>query len=180
MALRDLRWRPRYGIGGIDLTQTSQRLARLGIPSKMRQSGRQTTESYPIGGVLPKSLLGNRDCLVEAAKFDQSITDASKIIMKPGAQRAHADGAFKAQDCFFVPARNLVNPSSIVPRAGKIWIGSGRAINEIDGGLTVADKKSGNQPRGAQRSLVILVEAQSQACQPNCFAAVELRIGRKA
>src|SRR6516162_11762659 len=106
MALRDLRWRPRYGIGGIDLTQTSQRLARLGIPSKMRQSGRQTTESYPIGGVLPKSLLGNRDRLVEAPKLDQRITDAGKISVKRGVQRAHANAAFKARDCFFVAACN--------------------------------------------------------------------------
>src|SRR5262249_59474385 len=59
MALRDLRWCPRYRIGGIDLTQTSQRLARLGIPSQMRQSGRQTTESYPIRGSLPQTPLGN-------------------------------------------------------------------------------------------------------------------------
>jgi hypothetical protein len=72
---------PRYCKGRIDLKQTSQRLARLGIPSKMRQSGRQTTESYPIGRVLTKSPLKKRDRLVEAAKLDQGITDASKIIV---------------------------------------------------------------------------------------------------
>src|SRR6516225_9612490 len=111
MALRDLRWRP-HGIGGIDLTQASRRLARLGIPSKMRQSGRQTTESYTIGGVLPKRPLKKRDRLVEAAKLDQGMTDASKIIVMPGVQRAHANGGFKAQDCFFVLACTLVDPSS--------------------------------------------------------------------
>ena len=36
---------PKYCKGGIDLRHTSQRLARLGIPSKVSQSGRQTTES---------------------------------------------------------------------------------------------------------------------------------------
>src|SRR5215471_8985608 len=123
----------------------------------MRQSGRQATESYPIGGVLPKSLPGNRDCLVEAAKFDQGITDASKTIM---IQWAHANGTFKAQDCFFVPACKLVDPSSIVPRGRKIWIGRDCTINEIDSGLVVADKKSSNQPHDAQRSLVIFFEAQ--------------------
>src|SRR6516162_570310 len=102
MALRDPRWPPRFCKGGIDLKQTSQRLARLGIPSKMRQSRRQTTESYPIGRVLTKSPLRKPDRFVEAAKLDQGITDASKIIMNQGVQRAHANGGFKAQDCFFV------------------------------------------------------------------------------
>src|SRR5215468_8436535 len=146
----------------------------------MRQSGRQTTKSYPIGRVLTKSPLKKPDRLVEAAKLDQGITDASKIIMNGGAQRAHANGAFTAPDCFFVLACNLVDPSSNVPRGVKIWIGSDGTINEIDGGLVVADKHGGNQPGGAQRSVVILIEAQCQASQPNCFAAIELRIGRKA
>jgi hypothetical protein len=35
----------------------------------------------------------------------------------------------------------------------KIWIGRDRSINEIDGGLVVADKHGGNQPGGAQRSV---------------------------
>src|SRR5262249_35540892 len=146
MALRDPRWRPRYCKVGIDLKQTSQRLARLGIPSKMRQSGRQTTKSYRIGRVLTKSPLKKPDRLVEAAKLDQGITDASRIIMNGGAQRAHANGAFTAPDCFFVLACNLVDPSSNVPRGVKIWIGRDRSINEIDGGLVVADKHGGNQP----------------------------------
>ena len=101
--------------GGIDLRETSQRLARLGIPSKMRQSGRQTTESYPIGRVLTKRPLKKRDRLVEAAKLDQGITDASKTIVNDGVQRAHANAAFKAPDCFFVLACKLVDPSSMVP-----------------------------------------------------------------
>jgi hypothetical protein len=42
----------------------------------MRQSGRQTTKSYPIGRVLTKSPLKKRDRLVEAAKLDQGMTDA--------------------------------------------------------------------------------------------------------
>jgi len=53
----------------------------------MRQSGRQTTKSYRIGRVLTKSPLKKPDRLVEAAKLDQGITDASKIIMNGGAQR---------------------------------------------------------------------------------------------
>ena len=149
--------------GGIDLKQASRRLARLGIPSKLRQSGRQTTESYPIGGVLTKSPLKKRDRLVEAAKLDQGITDASKTIVNDGVQRAHANAAFKAPDCFFVLACSVVDPSSMVPRDVRIWIGRDRTINELDGGLVVADKVAGNQPGGAQRSLVILVEAQ---CEP--------------
>src|SRR5215472_4788373 len=101
------------------------------------------------------------------------MTDASKTIVKDGVQRAHADAAFKAPDCFFVLACKLVDPSSMVPHDVRIWIGRDRTINEIDAGLVVADKQGGNQPGGAQRSLVILVEAQCQASQPNCFAAVE-------
>ena len=107
----------------------------------MRQSGRQTTESDPIGRVLTKRPLKKRDRLVEAAKLDQGITDASKIIVIDG---VHANTAFKTPDCFFVLACNLVDPSSTVPRAAKIWIGCDRTINEIDGGLVVVDKISGN------------------------------------
>src|SRR5262249_9348774 len=142
--------------------------------------GRQTTEGYPIGRVLTKSPLKKCDRLVEATKLDQGITDASKCIMKHRVQRAHAKAAFKAPDRFFVLACKLVDPSSMVPHDVRSWIGRGRTINELDGGLVVADKVAGNQPGSAQRSLVILVEAQCQASQPNCFAAVELRIGRKA
>src|SRR6516164_1114139 len=109
----------------------------------MRQSGRQTTESLPIGRVLTKRPLKKRDRLVEAAKLDQGTTDASKIIVKPGVQRARANAAFKAPDCFFVLACNVVDPSSMVPRDGRIWIGRDRTINEIDGSLVVADKPGG-------------------------------------
>ena len=161
--------------GGIDLKQASRRLARLGIPSKMRQSGRQTTESYPIGRVLTKRPLKKRDRLVEAAKRDQGMTDAGKCILKHRVQRAHANAAFKAPDCFFVLACKSVDPSSMVPHDVRIRIGRDRTINELDGGLVVADKVAGNQPGGAQRSLVILVEAQCQASQPNCFAAIEFK-----
>ena len=69
---------------------------------------------------MTKSLLANRDCLVETAKLDQSKTDASKSSMMHGIQRAQANAAFKAPDCFFVLACILVDPSSLSPRASFI------------------------------------------------------------
>jgi hypothetical protein len=97
--------------GGIDLKQTSRRLTCLGIASKMGQSGRQAAGIWRIGWVLTKSLLGNRDCLIETAKLDQCQTHARKSYIMHGVQRAQANAAFKAPDCFFVLASKFVGPS---------------------------------------------------------------------
>ena len=109
--------------------------------------------------VLTKSLLGNRDCLVETAKLDQCLTDARKSRIKNGIQRAHANAAFKTPDCFFVLACVFVGPSSSAPCTSIIWITRDRTISKIDGSLVVTVPESGNLPRDPQRILVILVGA---------------------
>src|SRR6516164_2686030 len=70
--------------GRIDLKQTRRRLTRLSVTSEMGQNGRQSAIGWRKRLVLTKSFLGNRDGLVEAAKFDQGKTDASKGPWKPG------------------------------------------------------------------------------------------------
>src|SRR5436189_6442633 len=62
---------PRNCKVGIDRKQLSRCLTRLGIPLKMRQSGRQNATTWRIKLVLTKTLFGNCDGLVETAKLDQ-------------------------------------------------------------------------------------------------------------
>jgi hypothetical protein len=62
-----------YCEGGIDLEQTRRRLASLGIPSEMSESGRETRVSSPKGGGLTKGFLPGDEGLVKSAELNKGI-----------------------------------------------------------------------------------------------------------
>src|SRR5262245_24003735 len=61
----------RYRKGGIGLKHTRRRLTGLGITSEMGESGRETTVSCRIRGVLTLGFLPGDDSLVKATKLSK-------------------------------------------------------------------------------------------------------------
>ena len=131
--------------GGIAFKQTLRRVVRLTVTSEMGEGGRKAAVSSRKGGVLTLGLFPCLDRLVKSTKLDKGLPNASKRRVLPRVYRAHANGAFKAPDCFLRQRRKVIDPASTVPCVKRILVERDRPVSHFDLGFTIADHKRRGQ-----------------------------------
>src|SRR6516225_10120797 len=105
----------------------------------MGGSGREAAISWRKRGVLTVGFLSCHDCVVKATKLDKGISHPGKWLVQQRVYRAHANGAFKARECFLRQPRNSINPTSEVPCVKGIWVERHRALSDFNRTFKIAD-----------------------------------------